>query len=214
LPRGCGGRACQRHCPGSRLGRAMGSACRGVVQSAQCCRCENRSMHIIDIISAIHLVDIIVVSAVAIFAIMGIRRGVLREVVTMIVWVLGLLAAWHLGHYLEPQLRWLLTAAVLRIWSARAIIFLIMLFVGWAVAKALLHHVHVNMEKGVDRALGLTFGAIRGVVVVGVLVLLGQQLSLDRHLWWRHSTLMPYGESVANGVRSLVGEEGHRRPTA
>jgi membrane protein required for colicin V production len=168
-------------------------------------------MYIINII-ATHVLDIIVVFAVAIFAIMGIRRGVLLEVVTVIVWVLGLLAAWHLGHFLEPQLRWL--AGVARIWSARAIVFLIMLFVGWAVGKALLHHVHINMEKGVDRALGLTFGAIRGVIVVGVLVLFGQQLSLDRHLWWRHSALMPYGESVANGVRALVGEEGHRRPPA
>jgi membrane protein required for colicin V production len=170
-------------------------------------------MHIIDIIAP-HVVDIIVVFAVAIFAIMGTRRGVLREVVTVSVWVLGLLTAWHSGHFLEPQLRWLLRADVARIWSARALVFLIMLFVGWAVGKALLHHVHINMEKGVDRALGLTFGALRGVIVVGVLVLFGQQLSLDRHLWWRHSALMPYGESVADGVRALVGEEGHRRSTA
>jgi len=170
-------------------------------------------MHIINIIVT-HVVDIIVVFAVAIFAIIGIRRGVLREVVTVSVWVLGLLVAWHLGHVLEPELRWLLRAAVARTWSARAIIFLIMLFVGWAVGKALLQHVHIIVEKGVDRALGLTVRAIRGVIVVGVLVLFGQQLSLDRHLWWRHSALMPYGESVANGVRVLVGEEEHSRPTA
>jgi membrane protein required for colicin V production len=168
-------------------------------------------MHIINMM-ATHVADIIVVLAVAIFAVMGTRRGALREVVTVSVWIIGLLAAWHLGHVVEPQLGWLLRESTPRIWSARALVFLIMLFVGWAVGKALLHHVHINMEKGVDRALGLTLGAIRGLIVFGVLVLFGQQLSLDRHLWWQRSALMPYGESVANGVRALVGEGGHRRP--
>ena len=170
-------------------------------------------MHTIDLLLG-HIVDIVVVIAVAIFGYMGIKRGALREVVTVIVWVLGLVVAWHSGNALDPQLRWLLKSEDARIWTARVIVFLTMLFVGWAVGKALLHHVHVNMDKNLDHALGVTCGALRGILVVGVLVLFGQQLSLDRHLWWRHSTLMPYGESVANGVRALVGEGGHRRPAA
>lgn len=170
-------------------------------------------MHIFNFLEE-HVVDIIVLFAVAIFAYMGIKRGVLREVVTVSVWVLGLLAAWHSGNLIEPQLRWLLKSSDARIWSSRALVFAIMLFVGWAVGKALLHHVHIHMDKRMDQALGLTCGALRGVLVVGVLVLVGEQLSLDRHLWWRHSALMPYGESVANGVRALVGQGEHRRPAA
>lgn len=170
-------------------------------------------MHIINLLLD-HVVDIAVVFAVAMFGRMGIKRGALLEVVTVSVWVIGLLVAWRSAEVLAPELRWLLKASDARIWTARAIAFLIMLFVGWAVGKALLHHVHIKMEKGVDQALGFTFGGIRGVLVVGVLVLFGQQLSLDHHVWWRHSLLLPYGESVANGVRALVGEGEHRRPAA
>jgi hypothetical protein len=48
-----------------------------------------------------------------------------------------------------------------------------------------------------------------------VFVILGQLLRLSGESWWRHSLLIPYGESVANGLRSLVGEAhiGHTPET-
>jgi len=38
-------------------------------------------------------------------------------------------------------------------------------------------------------------------------VILGQLLRLQGEHWWRSSLLIPYGESIANGLRTLVGEE-------
>jgi len=48
-------------------------------------------------------------------------------------------------------------------------------------------------------------------VLLGVFVILGQLLRLQEEQWWRHSMLIPYGESMANGLRMLVGEERVRR---
>jgi len=42
-------------------------------------------------------------------------------------------------------------------------------------------------------------------------VILGQLLRLQGEHWWRGSLLIPYGESMANGLRTLVGEERVRR---
>ena len=36
-----------------------------------------------------------------------------------------------------------------------------------------------------DRFLGFLFGAARGVVLIGVFVILGQLLKLDGEAWWR-----------------------------
>ena len=36
-------------------------------------------------------------------------------------------------------------------------------------------------------------------------------LGLQGEHWWRGSLLIPYGESMANGLRTLVGEERVRR---
>ena len=65
--------------------------------------------------------------------------------------------------------------------------------------------------------LGFVFGAFRGFVMLGVFVILGQLLRLDGEHWWRKSVLMPYGESVANGLRAVIGEDRVRhagRPTS
>jgi hypothetical protein len=51
---------------------------------------------------------------------------------------------------------------------------------------------------------------LRGFVLLGVFVILGQLLRLQGESWWGHSTLIPYGESIANGVRTLVGAERSR----
>jgi membrane protein required for colicin V production len=159
-----------------------------------------------------NIIDFVLIFAVAVFSYIGAQRGFLHEVVTVIVWVLSLLAAWHFAHLVEPELGGLLAETTVRTWSARLIALLIGLFVLSAVGKAVLHYVKLSLDKGVDRGLGITFGTIRGVMLLGVIVLLGQLLRLDGEVWWRHSALMPYGESVANGVRMLVGESTvHRR---
>ena len=71
----------------------------------------------------------------------------------------------------------------------------------------LAHFVRLSIFSGMDRFLGLIFGLLRGVVLLGVFVILGQTLRLDGEHWWTRSLLIPYGESVANGLRALVGEQ-------
>jgi membrane protein required for colicin V production len=72
------------------------------------------------------------------------------------------------------------------------------------------HYVRVSIFSGMDRFLGFLFGAARGAVLIGVFVILGQLLKLDGELWWRHSMLLPYGHSVADGLRVLVGADPTR----
>jgi membrane protein required for colicin V production len=153
-----------------------------------------------------NLIDFIVLLFVAGFALTGALRGFLREAIGTIAWMLALLIAWHFGRFLEPQLGGVLAASVVRTWAARVIIVALVLLIGAAIGTVLAHFVPLSLEKGLDSLLGLTFGVIRGVVMVGVFVLLGQLLRLDGEHWWRQSALIPYGESVADGVRVLVGE--------
>jgi membrane protein required for colicin V production len=84
---------------------------------------------------------------------------------------------------------------------------LLVLLLGAAVGALLGHFVRLSLFSGTDRFLGLIFGLMRGVVLFGVFVILAQLLKLDGDRWWRQSLLIPYGESVANGLRTLVGEE-------
>ena len=60
--------------------------------------------------------------------------------------------------------------------------------------------------------LGFAIGVLHAAIVLGVLVMICQLLRLDGERWWHESRLIPYAERVANGLRTLVGDE-HRHLT-
>jgi membrane protein required for colicin V production len=158
-----------------------------------------------------NLADYLVILAVLVSAIIGAVRGFLREAVALATLILAIFLAWSFADSLAPHLGGLLENPPVNIWAARVIIFLIVLLVGMAVGAALAYFVRLSLFSGMDRFLGFVFGLARGVVLLGVFVILGQLLRLDGEPWWKASKIMPYGEGVATGLRALVGEQFEKR---
>src|SRR5438477_8091148 len=158
-----------------------------------------------------NVTDYLVIAAVVISAIVGAMRGFLREAVALATWLIALFIAWHFADLIEPHLGGLLSGSYVKPWAARIIIVLLILLLGAAIGAMLDHFVRLSIFSGMDRFLGFVFGLLRGLVLLGVFVILGQLLRLPEEQWWRHSMLIPYGESIANGLRMLVGEERVRR---
>jgi membrane protein required for colicin V production len=154
-----------------------------------------------------NLADYLVILAVVLSAVIGAVRGLLREAVALATLILAIFLAWTFAGSLEPHLGGLLANPPASTWAARAIIFLIVMLVGMAVAALLSYVVRLSLFSGMDRFLGFVFGMLRGVLLVGVFVIVAQLLRLDGEKWWLNSRLMPYGESVANGLRAIVGEQ-------
>jgi membrane protein required for colicin V production len=150
--------------------------------------------------------DYLVIAAILLSAIIGGARGFLREAVAVFAWVIGLFLAWHFSSLIEPHLGGLLADSEVRPWAGRVIIVVLVLLLGAGVGASLGHFVRLSIFSGMDRMLGFLFGVLRGLVLLGVFVILGQLLRLQGEPWWRHSLLIPYGESIANGLRTLVGE--------
>jgi membrane protein required for colicin V production len=154
--------------------------------------------------------DYVIVAVILLSAVVGAARGFLREAISFAAWVIALFVAWHFSDLVEPHLGGLLAAADVRPWAARVIIVLLLLVLGSVVGAVLAHFVRLSIFSGTDRLLGFVFGLLRGFVLLGVFVILGQLLRLQGEQWWGHSTLIPYGESIANGVRTLVGAQRER----
>ncbi len=150
--------------------------------------------------------DYVIIVAILISAISGALRGFLREAVALGAWFIALFLAWHFSDLIEPHLGGLLAGSAVKPWAARVIIVLLVLLLGAFVGATLGHFVRLSIFSGMDRLLGFAFGLLRGFVLLGVFVILGQLLRLDGERWWNHSRLIPYGESIANGLRMLVGE--------
>ena len=144
-----------------------------------------------------NVTDYLVIAGILISAVVGTWRGFLREVVAVVAWLIALFIAWHFSDAIAPHLGGLLAGSAVRIWAARAILVILVLLLGAGIGATLSHFVRLSIFSGMDRFLGLLFG---------VLVILGQLLRLEDERWWRQSLLMPYGVSIANGLRSLVGE--------
>jgi len=152
------------------------------------------------------LTDDVVILAILISATVGALRGFLRESVALGAWIIALFLAWHFADLVEPHLGGLLADPTVRPWAARVILIVLVLLVGAATGAILTHFVRLSIFSGMDRLLGFGFGLLRGFVLLGVFVILGQLLQLQGETWWRHSLIIPYGESMANGLRTIVGE--------
>jgi membrane protein required for colicin V production len=106
--------------------------------------------------------------------VMAFARGLIREVFSIIAFIGGGIAGWLLGPMLAPFIEsatpidgWL--AAV----AAGLLVFLVVFIVITLVVSSVAKTAHQSTEIGsFDRAAGLAFGILRGVVVVAFFVLI------------------------------------------
>jgi membrane protein required for colicin V production len=150
--------------------------------------------------------DYLLIALVLISCIAGLMRGLLREVIALVTWVLAVWLAWAYAPLLEPHLGGALAGDAVRPWAARTLIFIVVVLLGTAIGVLVSHFVRLSLFTGVDRFFGGVFGLLRGWVIIGLFVILCHALRLDGQSWWRGSMLMPYGEHAANVLRGMVGE--------
>ena len=150
--------------------------------------------------------DYVIIALIASSCIAGLLRGLLREVISLATWIIGLWLAWTYSGLIESHLGGALSAESVRPWAARTVIFLAVLLIGTLTGLLVSHFVRLSIFSATDRFLGGVFGFLRGVVMVGVLVMLCHAVRLENAPWWRASVLVPYAERAANVLRGLVGE--------
>jgi membrane protein required for colicin V production len=135
----------------------------------------------------------------------GVVRGFVREAVSLLAWLGGLWFAWRYAPLLEPYLGGMVGDPPVSTWTARIVIVLAVLLLGWLAAGLLGYFLrHSALSLMVDRLLGLSFGTLRGAVVVAVIVMLGQFVELDRVDWWKRSSLMPLASELASWLQSFA----------
>jgi membrane protein required for colicin V production len=140
--------------------------------------------------------------------IIGILRGLVREAVSLLFWVVAIWAAWKLGPGVEPHLGGLLADPNVAPWVGRLTILIVVLLAGWVIGMLLSYFTRSLGLGLVDRILGLLFGMLRGLVLLGLIIIGGELLHLNHEEWWGRSKLVPYGETVGDWLRAMVGEKG------
>lgn len=150
------------------------------------------------------LVDYAIAAIVGVSALISVFRGFLREAIALLGWIA---AGWTALSFSEPVAgvlsRFVETPSV-RMGVAFAALFVGVLLVTALVLVLVRLLVDSTGLTGTDRMLGVVFGAARGALIVGVLVLLAGLTSVPRDPWWRASALLPHFEQVALEIRELL----------
>lgn len=149
-------------------------------------------------------VDVFILGIVAVSMLIGYFRGFFPEAIGLASWVIALFGGWHFAASIEPYLAGKLGSAAAELWAARVIMFVLILIVGGLVGQLVSLLIDKAGLSRTDKSLGLVFGAARGVVILGVLVLVGQLMSFDRDDWWSESLLISHGEKVAGVIRGML----------
>jgi membrane protein required for colicin V production len=135
--------------------------------------------------------DWMVVAVVTLSTLFAFVRGVIRELIALIAWVLGVIAALLYAPALAAMLPGLDGHVVLRYVIAFALVLIAALLAGALVAWPLSKAVRAAGLGFVDRFLGSIFGLARGVVLMLAFVLVAGFTTLPRSGWWQQSALVP-----------------------
>jgi len=146
--------------------------------------------------------DWIIVAVIVLSGAISIIRGFVKESISLVTWVLAFwiaaVFAGKLAILLPPSLegdmlRWVVAAVAL---------FMATLLVGGLANFLLSTLVEKTGLSGTDRALGVVFGVLRGVVIVALLLQIGGGTVLRGDGLWDRSRLRGYFDPVSDWLRS------------
>ena len=153
---------------------------------------------------AVATIDWIIGAVVLVSVLVGLLRGVTREIVSLAGWVLGLVLAFFFAEQVGATLP--IEPPELRIAVGALLILagvLVLAALLGAVLRALLAAVKLS---SLDRLLGGVFGLARAVLVLGVAVLLASGTPVPKAGWWKESLLLPWLEAGVAFATPLLPE--------
>lgn len=149
--------------------------------------------------------DIAIVVVVMLSAAIGLVRGLIKEILSLLSWVVAFVAALYFSTEVAGYLP--------ETWgtmTVRTAIAFVILFIGALIAASILQWtlsqlVATTGLSGTDRLLGFLFGAARGLLIAMVVLIGLREIAGDAQ-WWSDSVLQ--GELLAfeDDLRELFGK--------
>ena len=148
--------------------------------------------------------DCAVIGVFAVSLVLGAWRGLVREVLSILGWVIAFLAASLLAGPLGPEMPRAIPSPELRVAAAYLGVFVASLVVTGLLGLLLSKIVKAAGLGGVDRLLGALFGAARGLLIVVVAALLAGLTGAPRQPVWRESASGPLLAQLALALKPLL----------
>ena len=157
------------------------------------------------------LFDYAVLVIIALSVLFGVMRGLVREVLSLVAWITAFVAANFLAAEVAALLPKGWATEELRLLIGFMVVFLVVLVVMSVLAilaSKLVKSAGLGWE---DRGFGGSFGLVRGLLVVLILVLLAGLTSLPRQPAWRNAALSGPFETAAKYVKTWLPKDLSQR---
>jgi membrane protein required for colicin V production len=151
-------------------------------------------------------IDIVVGLILVISTVYAAWRGFLAETLAIMAWIAALFATLYLGPYLQPWMQQHIETHWLAVVAADAAMFLVIFIPLSVVSRRLAGSVRNSAIGPLDRVLGIAFGAVRGLVILGLayLAFIYFVPAKDHPAMLAHSRTLPLLKKSASVLRSLV----------
>lgn len=153
-----------------------------------------------------NVLDLILGAIIIISLLVGIARGLMREILSLFAWVIALWIAWKFANQLSEKLvQQFIADTHIAYIASFGVLFLVALFAIGLLNLLLASIFNATGLTGFDRLLGALFGLTRGAIICSVIVFFAQLYpNIDQEPWWRESKLTPGFVNIANwGISKL-----------
>jgi membrane protein required for colicin V production len=158
-------------------------------------------------IAAFNWIDWSVLSILGFSILISLIRGFIREAISLATWILAIWVAYKYGHDFAQNMLTMVTSDQARDWIGAAILFFGILILGALLSFVVSRFVFFTGLSAVDRILGMAFGFTRGVLLLGVLILIGQVTQFDKNTSWTASQTIPQFSVLTEWLKSFVPEQ-------
>ena len=134
--------------------------------------------------------DIVILTLILLSAVIGLFRGLVREVVSLVIWASAIVGATVFASTVADYLTMIDASRAIRVAIGFAVVFFGVLIAGGLLQWWLARLIQSTGLGGTDRFLGFVFGALRGGLVV-VAVLIVARPFAETSDWWQESLLRP-----------------------
>ena len=131
-------------------------------------------------------------------------RGFAREALSLLGWVLAFWVSMTFSGGLALMLGKTIQDPILRLIVAFLILFIASLIVSTVVNYFIIQFVQRTGMMGADRAIGIVFGVLRGVLIVTALVMFAGLTPFPQTPSWENSFFLYYFEGFAVWLRDLM----------
>jgi len=141
--------------------------------------------------------DFVVIGIVALSVLVGLMRGMVKEVLSLAAWVLAFVAAKSFASTAAGVMPDFISNPALRYLAGFIAIFIVVMALAMLLSMLLSESLKALGLGAMDRILGMAFGFLRGMVIVTILVLLAGLTQLPKTDIWRQALLSGVFEHLA-----------------